>query len=242
MTLVSEMLFVAEKIWRSFEDSSVLTDRARFFWDSCSDILRRINVKTYLDIGTGRGYNAEVFGSTAKATVCLDLKILSDNIQKRNKTALLVSGDALNLPLKQVTFDTVSLFSVIEYVANPQQLLEEAFRVVKSKGIVIIQMPNRFFPIDPHNGVPLLFMFPKTLRNHILKVIFRQDVKYRETPSLKQLLLTIKKIDPQSKVVVRKIHFPSSVIIPNLRKTYDILSTLGLLDLFPIGYILMWQK
>ncbi len=233
---------LAKQIWKSYGKDEILTDRARHLWNSCSDVLGRFKVPLYLDIGTGTSHNALAFSSIAKETVGLDLTIPANNILKKTQGTHIISGDGMKLPLNGLTFDAVSLFSVIEYAPDPQQLLKEVFRVAKPNGIIIVQMPNRFFPVDPHNGVPFIFLLPKKLRNYALKAFLFEGTQYRETPSLKNVLVAIRAIEPQTRMTVKKIHYPSSIIIPQLRTIYSLLTKIGLLDLVPLGYIVILQR
>jgi ubiquinone/menaquinone biosynthesis C-methylase UbiE len=233
---------IAKQIWKSYGEDDILTIRAKHLWDLCSDIIGNLHATLYLDIGTGTSHNALAFSSIAKETVGIDLTIPANNILKSAQGVHIISGDGTKLPLNRMTFDVVSLFSVIEYVPDPQQLLKEVFRVAKPNSIVIIQMPNRFFPIDPHNGVPFIFLLPKWLRNYVLNALLFEGTNYRETPTLKKVLVAIQSIEPQTQIAIKKIRYPSSIILPQLRKIYGLLTKIGLLDLIPIGYIVVLKR
>ena len=53
-----------------------------------------------------------------------------------------VAGDALQLPFKARSFDAVVAFEVIEHLPDVAHALEEALRVVKRPGHIIIGLPN----------------------------------------------------------------------------------------------------
>ncbi|MDQ3986525.1 MAG: methyltransferase domain-containing protein [Actinomycetota bacterium] len=56
----------------------------------------------------------------------------------------LVTGDAMNLPFRKDTFDTVVAGEIIEHVGRPQDLVAEGGRVLKPGGRLIITTPNPF--------------------------------------------------------------------------------------------------
>lgn len=232
----------AKQIWNFYIDDKILNARARYLWDSCSSIFQDSKLPLYLDIGTGSSQNTLAFSCIAKEIVGLDLTIPANNVLKKSQQVSMISGDGMMLPLNSLTFDAVSLFSFVEYATDQYRLLHEVFRVSKPNSIIIVQMPNRFFPVDPHNGVPFIFLLPKRIRNYALKTLLFEGVKYRETPSLKNFLTTILKIEPQTRISVKKIHYPDSIILPKLRTIYRLLTRIGLLDLIPIGYIIIIQR
>jgi len=52
-------------------------------------------------------------------------------------------GDAQNMPFDDNFFDTVVAGEVIEHLENPEKFLNEARRVLKDDGIIIITTPNK---------------------------------------------------------------------------------------------------
>jgi SAM-dependent methyltransferase len=53
-----------------------------------------------------------------------------------------VAGDALQLPFRSGSFDAVVCFEVVEHLPDVARALEEAARVVKRPGYVVIGLPN----------------------------------------------------------------------------------------------------
>jgi len=54
-----------------------------------------------------------------------------------------IQGDANNLPFQNNSFDIVGLFDIIEHFQDDRILLQEAFRVLKKGGIVVLTVPAR---------------------------------------------------------------------------------------------------
>ena len=111
----------------------------------------------YLDVGAARPVNARVFGEGFKEIYCLDIKF----DQQQDSKISFITGNAQMLPLKENTIDFLSMFSTIEHLPEPQQALHEAVRVLRPQGELIIQVPNLFFPLDLHTGIPNPFWIPK---------------------------------------------------------------------------------
>ena len=89
---------------------------------------------------------------------------LTDSIREKSKYVYKINiGNAENLPYHDNSFDLLVLDQFLEHVINPKEILEEAFRVTKLDGKIIIGIPNaaeykkyKMFPF---------FMF--ILREHI---------------------------------------------------------------------------
>lgn len=68
------------------------------------------------------------------------------------------------LPFDDATFDLFVSNAVLEHVGTPgdhKTFIREAARVAKS---VFITVPNRFFPVEHHTGIPLLHFWPQAFR------------------------------------------------------------------------------
>jgi len=94
-----------------------------------------------------------------------NVRITCLNFQSELDTYSRVSGDACNMPeFSDDAFDLVHSNSVIEHVGsykNMKRYADEARRVGKSH---YIQIPNYWFPIEPHYGVPFVHWLPDTWR------------------------------------------------------------------------------
>lgn len=59
-----------------------------------------------------------------------------------------IISDYSKLPFENNIFDIVTAMEILEHVDNPDKLIEEAFRVCKESGIVIVTVPNRLLVDD----------------------------------------------------------------------------------------------
>lgn len=83
-----------------------------------------------------------------------------------------VRGDGRALPFGNESFDFVYSHAVIEHVGSRKQqaqFLNEALRVAR-RG-VLLTTPNRWHPIEPHTGIPLLHYLPPGLCRPIYRLL-----------------------------------------------------------------------
>lgn len=147
---------------------AALEERAYFLKSLYSEITNGATAKErYLDVGAARAINAKVFGEGFQEVWCLDINF-SEQQERESKIQFMV-GDAQMLPLKESAVDLLSLFSTIEHLPAPQQALNEATRVLRRNGELVIQVPNLFFPIDLHTGILNPFWIPKFARKTYLR-------------------------------------------------------------------------
>ena len=90
-----------------------------------------------LDVGTGTGRMAELFGPRANHVTALDkspemLRVARARLQDLPADKLdLVQGDFMSLPFAGPAFDTVLFHQVLHYAQAPERVLAEAARVCR---------------------------------------------------------------------------------------------------------------
>jgi DNA-binding transcriptional ArsR family regulator len=95
-----------------------------------------------LDIASGDGVLAELFAPYAKRYVCIDsspkvVQAASDRLKKWPKVSVL-KADMHALPFDQAQFDLVLMTHALSYSKKPAQAIEEAARVLKPKGELLL--------------------------------------------------------------------------------------------------------
>lgn len=89
-----------------------------------------------LDLGCNNGELKQYIDKNKTKYLGLDIKGDGCDIQ----------GNLYNLPFKNQSFDTVTLFEVLEHLENPLAALKEASRVSRSK--IVISVPNPYSIIE----------------------------------------------------------------------------------------------
>jgi ubiquinone/menaquinone biosynthesis C-methylase UbiE len=96
-----------------------------------------------LDLGAGTGRIGRPFVEAEDDYVGVDLSfgMLSEfrrRIARRNARPRLVQADGRRLPFKDATFDAVMLIQVLSRIRSWQRLLDEASRVLRSTGALVL--------------------------------------------------------------------------------------------------------
>jgi ubiquinone/menaquinone biosynthesis C-methylase UbiE len=90
-----------------------------------------------LDIGCATQWPIKLLPSSYYY-IGVDFLNTADNFYKTQPD---VYGDAQKLPIATNSIDSVLLLDVLEHLQNPDQALNEIFRVLKSNGVLILQVP-----------------------------------------------------------------------------------------------------
>ncbi|MCL2288827.1 MAG: class I SAM-dependent methyltransferase [Candidatus Bathyarchaeota archaeon] len=94
-----------------------------------------------LDVGCGDGVVSEPVAKQGNTVTGFDLPTITPMAHKRGISNVF-SGDAENLAFKPEVFDVVLASEVVEHLWNPQSFLDDAYRVLKPKGLLILEAPE----------------------------------------------------------------------------------------------------
>jgi SAM-dependent methyltransferase len=108
----------------------------------------KVSGQKVLEIGCGAGTDLVRFARGGAEVSGVDLAESAIALARRNfeiagLTADLRVADGERLPFHDDTFDVVYAHGVVQYTANDRALIDEARRVVKPGGLVIVQVYNR---------------------------------------------------------------------------------------------------
>lgn len=189
-SLFKEKLFSEDRGFYDF-----IFDEVRADWRLCLPIEKDWKV---LDIGAGLGANTFTLAKEAGKVVAMeraDLRRKFLELRKKFERAEnieIVSGDALELPFEDETFDLVAVNGVFEWVGVTEKFgtpkkaqeffLKEILRILKKGGYVYIGIENRlaanfFFGGVDHSGFRLTSWMPRFLANLYMKL--RTGKKYQ---------------------------------------------------------------
>lgn len=129
-----------------------LTDR----WDFHVAIkaLRSARAGSVLDVGCGQGAFLEMVAKQLPDVVCYGNDSNPAVLDKLPRGVTLYA----NLPDAPCDLDAVTLFQVIEHVADPVSLLRKSIAKVKTGGLVVVSVPDHSGPVrffaDSHTAIP----------------------------------------------------------------------------------------
>lgn len=199
----------------------------------------------YLDIGARDGINSLALGQDFARIVMLDIQLGQEAraFCENHSRAHCVLGNAQSLPFRDCSFGLVTMISTLEHVKNPEEAVYEASRAIKTGGHLVIQVPNSYFPLDLHTGLPNPFLFcPGFLRRPILTKLgyswWVDDV--HKAPSERQVATWVKEY--MQLVGKEKVIYPDVLIPKALRPLYGFFRKARLLNLMPLGYMYIYQK
>lgn len=138
--------------------------RFAFFRSRAASLRRPLRI---LDIGGLESYwvNNDFFSPEVCRVTLLNLQ--RETTQRENFESIV--GDAADLrDFADNEFDITFSNSVIEHLKSPERQAAMASGVQRVGVYHFIQVPNRYFPIEPHYLLPFMQFFPASLKYALL--------------------------------------------------------------------------
>jgi 2-polyprenyl-3-methyl-5-hydroxy-6-metoxy-1,4-benzoquinol methylase len=123
---------------RAVHASSLNVARVQTFSDVVSRIGSGLRV---LDVGCGDGVISEPIWKMGNYVTSLELPTIA-TLANRCRVPLVVAGDAEQLAFASSSFDVVLASEVAEHLWNPHSFFDEAYRVLRNNGYLIIETPE----------------------------------------------------------------------------------------------------
>jgi ubiquinone/menaquinone biosynthesis C-methylase UbiE len=141
--------------------------------------------KKVLSIGCGPAILEERLHQLRPEMNIIGLDNSKEMIQQTPKNISLVYGDAEHLKFEDSGFDAVFYVTSLEFVQSTQKAIKETYRVLKSKGLLLVLMlnPNSCYFQEKYNNINSYIRknIKHTNINKIQKVISRYfDIKNEE--------------------------------------------------------------
>jgi SAM-dependent methyltransferase len=129
------------------------------------------------------------------------------------------------LPYESETFDIVFSMHVIEHTHDPELYLVELFRVLRPSGVLFLDMPNRYYPIEQHNQLRYIHYLPLETRDVLIRALLAGPLRYALSDSVRYKLH-----------MYRGVHFPSPRDLVQIFQAQRTAHSLALEDAFFHSY------
>ena len=195
----------------------------------------------HLDIACGNGQILSAFNKIHSKSIGLDLSERRLATCRQKNLSVIRANFTDNLPFKHETFDMVTLISAIEHVPRPNELLRELSRILSPNGLIIIQIPNPYFPIDLHYFLPLYGYLPLFIQK-IYRSLLAGKGYFIHYNTIQISKGDVEKIfTDYTQVFAQDIIYPAEVAPNWLRPFYNFYkASLG--RLFPTGHLFIYRK
>lgn len=134
-----------------------------------------------LDVGGSTGIIDDYLSNFFSYVLGVDIdekaiKFAKENYQSSNLKFEI--KDAMNLHMKNESFDVVICTHVYEHVPDASQLMDEIYDVLKPNGVVYFSAGNRLSIIEPHYRLPFLSIIPRFLAHKYVRIAGKADFYY----------------------------------------------------------------
>ena len=130
-----------------------------------------------LDVGAGIGTYVRRFRAFSPHVYGIDVEV-KRLVEGSKSVPGLLAAAAERLPFRDSSFDVLVFNEVIEHVADDRRTIEDALRVCKAGGHIVIYAPNRLYPFETHGiywkgayrfgNIPLVNWLPNRYRNELV--------------------------------------------------------------------------
>jgi len=131
-----------------------------------------------LDLGCGDGYFANKLSCFCTYTLAIDIRLSPSWRSRQSADVEYIVADARSLPLQANSIDFVYALSLLEHVQSWNLVIREVARVLRKGGLLVIQIPNLRYLVEPHTKFPLLGFLPETLRRAVMASTGSSDLQF----------------------------------------------------------------
>lgn len=153
MSILTQTKTSGEENWKEvYDDLSRYQDLYLFqqqLVEVISSQFSGLNGIKALEVGSGKGNEIVQLAKRGAACVGLDfsesaMTLMRKRLAREGLTMPLVRGDARNLPFQSGSFDLVYSQGVLEHFAQPAEVLQEQYRVLREGAFIVVEVPNKW--------------------------------------------------------------------------------------------------
>ncbi len=164
--MTTEVTSTFKKASHAVLDSASRETKARHIVELLQEVAGPLADKAVLDIGTGSGHIASYVARYTGSLISVDVV---DERLERDFEFRQVESEML--PFEAGSFDVVVSNHAVEHVNDQPAHLREIARVLRPGGVCYMATPNRWRPIEPHFGLPLLSWPPAGVRDRYVRLV-----------------------------------------------------------------------
>src|SRR5262249_25214071 len=101
-----------------------------------------------LDLGCGNGCYTSELAQRSDWVCGADFQL--SNLQQFRERIPRVQCAGEKLPFANGSFDAITMIEVLEHTANDAEVARECWRVLSPKGVLILFVPNKLYPLESH--------------------------------------------------------------------------------------------
>ncbi len=244
-TLNKAMMSFSKSLWRSATEGDHVAVRATYYESLWKKVTKKNSGKNYLDIGAGGLVNSVTFGKNFAKTYALDTSFSNDDISKAQSVLPSIQtavGDAHKLPYADQMFDVVTMISVIEHLKIPEKALREAMRVLRINGELVVQIQNKYFPVETHTGLVFVYYLPGFFRKWLLRKLgygfYFEMVSGFPTPREISKYLE----DTANLKSIKEVILPVEIIPFKMQPIYKLVIKTGIVKVMPHSWLAVYTK
>lgn len=109
----------------------------------------KINNINILEVGAGSGSDSAFLSKLGAKVTILDfspqsIKIAKTIAKKENVELKTILSDCKKIPLRSNSYDLVFSVGLVEHFKNPAPVIKEQIRLIKNKGFLLIDIPQKY--------------------------------------------------------------------------------------------------
>jgi SAM-dependent methyltransferase len=132
-----------------------------------------------LDLGCSNGAFTKQLSRVCDEVIGLDIRYSRDwAMSNQANNVDFIIADARRIPLRQGSTNFIIALSLLEHIPRWSKVIEEVSRISNNKCLIIIQLPNLYFIIEPHTKFPLLAYLPKSIRHRVAQINNYDDLQF----------------------------------------------------------------
>lgn len=104
------------------------------------------DARRVLDIGCSFAYGSAAIQAGGESRVVVGVERDPDHLRgarERFPWITVLEGDATELPVPDRVADAVTMLDIVEHIDRPEAAIAEAWRVVRTGGVVVVSVPHR---------------------------------------------------------------------------------------------------